>query len=167
MPKTKLEQVIFTLMMVVLMVFTMSVYNIALQTGGLQYSTFAEALQTMLPLVVIAFVAEFSVVKKRAVQLTFRLFTPQDKPIFHTVAMAVFMVCHMAPLMALASVLMHHGLTPDWLILWLPQVVKNFPMALGLQLLLVGPLVRFMFRVLFRRESAPQREQASSMVAGK
>lgn len=43
MPETKLENVFFTLITSGLMIFLMGVYNVAIHTGGLRYSTFIYA----------------------------------------------------------------------------------------------------------------------------
>ncbi len=44
MPKTKLENAFFTLITSGFMIFIMGVYNTAVHTGGLKYSTFVYAL---------------------------------------------------------------------------------------------------------------------------
>lgn len=47
MPKSKLQNFIFTVCMVTLMVFTMTVYNLAFEMDGLVYPTFLVALKEM------------------------------------------------------------------------------------------------------------------------
>lgn len=56
----------------------------------------------------------------------------------------------MAPLMSLAATILHNGLTIEVPILWLTALIKNFPMALFLQIFYVGPLVRLVFRTIFK-----------------
>ena len=55
MPRTKFQGTIFTLMMVFAMVLVMTIYNISMETGGLQYSTFRLAIVEMWPVYVFAF----------------------------------------------------------------------------------------------------------------
>ena len=58
MPKTKFQGIIFTMMMVFAMVFIMTVYNLAMETGGLQYAIFEEAIVAMWPAYIFAFIIE-------------------------------------------------------------------------------------------------------------
>ena len=47
MPKTKLQNVVFTAIMAICMVYGMIVYNVALNTGGVHAETFALALHEL------------------------------------------------------------------------------------------------------------------------
>lgn len=47
MPKTKLQNIIFTIIMAVIMVYGMIVYNVALNTGGVSNATFLLALHEL------------------------------------------------------------------------------------------------------------------------
>lgn len=153
MPKTKFEEIIFTLIMVFPMVYIMTVYNIAIATGGLQYETFVQAILAMWPIYLIAFIAEKLIVGNLAKKLAFRIVSPTDKPIFIILAISSFTVCIMAPLMSLAATILHNGLTIEVPILWLTALIKNFPMALFLQIFYIGPLVRLVFRTIFKPQA--------------
>ena len=59
MPKNKLEDVVFTLIMATVMVYGMVVYNVALNTGGVTGETFFAALYELPIMAPIAFVLEF------------------------------------------------------------------------------------------------------------
>lgn len=59
MPKTKFQNVIFTIIMATIMVYGMIVYNVALNTGGVTNQTFLLALHEMPIMVPVAFVLEF------------------------------------------------------------------------------------------------------------
>lgn len=59
MPKTKFQNVIFTIIMATIMVYGMIVYNVALNTGGVTNQTFLLALHEMPIMVSAAFVPEF------------------------------------------------------------------------------------------------------------
>ena len=48
MPKTKFQEIIFTILMVIVMVYAMICYNISLETGGLSSGVFAAAFHELL-----------------------------------------------------------------------------------------------------------------------
>ena len=59
----------------------------------------------------------------------------------------------MCPLMSFAATVIFNF--PGWSALittWLEAVVKNFPMALCFQIFYAGPLVRFIFRHIFKKQ---------------
>ena len=157
MPKTKFQGIIFTMMMVFAMVFVMTVYNISIETGGLQYATFEQAILDMWPVYIFAFIIENFIVGRLAKKLAFRIVSPkEDKPIFVILATSSFMVCLMAPTMSMFTTIIHHGFVIDLLVLWLTALFKNFLMALCIQTFFVGPLIRLIFRSLFKRERVNQ-----------
>ena len=80
MPKTKFQNVIFTIIMAVIMVYGMIVYNVALNTGGVTNATFVMALHELPIMAPIAFVLEFFVVEKLATRLAFSFMRPTDRP---------------------------------------------------------------------------------------
>ena len=152
MPKTKFQDFIFAIIMVVIMVYCMTFYNMVL-VFGLSYSTFLNAFLGMWAEVIAAFLAQKFIAGPIAKKLTFRFFRPGvDKPIFMTLAMAGFTVCIMAPLMTLFVSILHNGLVKDLPLLWLPKLVQNFPFALCIQVFYVGPLVRLIFRTIFKKQ---------------
>lgn len=62
MPKNKFQEVIFTIMMVLVMVYAMICYNIALATGGLTNAIFAAAFRELLFMAPLAFLLDFFLV---------------------------------------------------------------------------------------------------------
>lgn len=66
MPKNKFEDVVFTIIMALIIVYGMVVYNVALNTGGVTGLTFLLALQELPIMVPIAFILEFFIVGKIA-----------------------------------------------------------------------------------------------------
>ena len=62
MPKNKFQDVIFTIIMATIMVYGMVVYNVALNTGTVNGTTFLAATHELPIMVPIAFVLEFFVV---------------------------------------------------------------------------------------------------------
>lgn len=69
MPKTKLQDAVFTALMATLMVYGMVVYNISLDLGGVSARSFRLALNELPLMAAIAFVLEFFVVGKLAPDL--------------------------------------------------------------------------------------------------
>ncbi len=152
MPKTKFQDFIFTVIMVIFMVYTMVCYNVALSMGGLTNQTFAAALGELPVMVLIAFILEFFLVGKLAKKLAFKFVNPEkDKPIFVTLAISTMTVCLMCPIMSFfGSVLFNFDGVDNMISRWIQISVLNFPMALCSQLFYIGPCVRFIFKKLFR-----------------
>ena len=80
MPKNKFQDVVFTIIMATIMVYGMVVYNVALNTGTVNGTTFLAATHELPIMVPIAFVLEFFVVGKIAKMLAFTVMRPTDRP---------------------------------------------------------------------------------------
>ena len=107
MPKNKFQEVIFTIMMVLVMVYAMICYNIALATGGLTNAIFAAAFRELLFMAPLAFLLNFFLVSKIAFKKAYRIVNVKADNPFHLVLAisAVSVVC-MCPLMSLAATLL-------------------------------------------------------------
>lgn len=148
MPKTKLEDVVYTAIMAVIMVYGMIVYNVALNTGGVTEMTFVLALHELYIMAPIAFVLEFFVVGRIARKLAFTVMRPDDRPQFITYAISLCICCIMCPVMSLiATLLFKEPGFGTWVQTW----GMNLPCAVLWQMLYCGPLVRLIFRGIFRR----------------
>ena len=146
MPKTKFQNVVFTIIMAAIMVYGMIVYNVSLNTGGIRSENFLLALHEMPIMVPIAALLEFFVVEKLATRLAFTFMRPTDRPQLITYAISTMIVRIMCPVMSLIATLLFK--TPsfaEWTHTW----ALNMPMALIWQLLYCGPLVRLIFRTIF------------------
>ena len=149
MPKTLPERIFFTIVMAAIMVYGMIVYNVALNTGGVSGQTFLLATHEMIIMVPVAFVLEFFIVGKIAQKLAFTVMKPTDRPQFITYAISLMIVCIMCPVMSLiATVLFKEPSFGTWVHTW----GCNFPMALCWQMFYCGPLVRLIFRTIFRKK---------------
>lgn len=151
MPKNRFQETIFTIMMVLVMVYAMICYNIALASEGMQNFVFKAALRELPIMAVIAFVLDTFIAGPLAKRQAMRLFTPgEDKPIFIILAISIFSVLFMCPMMSfVATLLFNGGLTGNTVSSWLQIVAMNFPMAFFWQLLVAGPLVRKVFGMIF------------------
>lgn len=158
MPKTKFQNVIFTIIMATIMVYGMIVYNVALNTGGVTNQTFLLALHEMPIMVVpVAFVLEFFVVEKLASRIAFSFMRPTDRPQFITYAISLMIVCIMCPIMSLIATLLFKE--PSFGT-WIHTFGCNFPMAMFWQMFYCGPLVRLIFRTIFREQIEEQKKEA-------
>lgn len=157
MPKNKFQDVIFTIIMATIMVYGMVVYNVALNTGGVTGQTFIMALKELPIMVPLAFVLEFFIVGKIARILAFSVMKPTDRPQFITYAISICICCIMCPLMSLAATLLFKDTRTfgTWVQTW----AMNFPMAICYQMFYCGPLVRFIFRLLFKECSVKEEKR--------
>lgn len=162
MPKTKFEDVIFTIIMVFVMVYAMICYNIVLNTGGMNYSVFLSAFHELVIMAPIAFILDFFFVGKMAKKTAFRLINPEKENPFHLVlAISAVSVMWMCPLMSFAATILFKNAGTNLIPVWLQTVALNFPMAFFWQMCYAGPFVRFVFRLIFRQtKSAVGNEHA-------
>jgi hypothetical protein len=151
MPKTKFQDFIYTIIMVIVMVYGMICYNVAINMGGMSNQVFVIALGELPIMGLIAFLLEFLFVGKLSKKIAFKLVNPaQDRPIFVTLAISAIIVCIMCPVMSFfGSILFSFSEIKNVIAKWLQTFVINFPMALCFQIFYAGPFVRFIFRKLF------------------
>ncbi len=154
MPKTKFQDFIFTIIMVVVMVYAMVCYNIAFDKGAMSGEVFSLALHELPIMGVVGFLLEFLFVGKLAQKITFKHFDPQStRPFVITAMISSVTVAFMCPLMSLiASLLFNFTGASDIVPNFLQICVRNFPMALFWQLFYAGPFVRAVFRLLFKKQ---------------
>ncbi len=145
MPKTKLQDVFFTLLMAFVMVYGMVCYNIAIEKGGMSNAIFLIAFYEMRIMWPVAAVLEFFIVGKLAKMLAFRFMTPQDKPIFIIMAISSMIVCIMCPTMSFIATLLFAHAGDQIVAVWLQKLIINFPMALCWQIFFAGPFTRNVF----------------------
>ena len=150
MPKNKLEDAIYTIIMATIMVYGMIVYNVALNTGGVSGQTFLLATHEMIIMVPVAFVLEFFIVGKIAQKLAFTVMKPTDRPQFITYAISICICCIMCPLMSLVATILFKD--TKTFATWVQTWAMNFPMAICYQMFYCGPLVRLIFRAVFREK---------------
>ena len=135
MPKNKLQEVIFSLLMVLAMVYAMVCYNIALAQGGLHNAVFLLALRELPIMAPVAFALEVLVVGRLARRMALRLVcVERDPQILVTLAVSSMTVCLMCPLMSLFSVALFQHPGVQLPAAWLQSAALSFPMALCWQL---------------------------------
>ena len=155
MPKTKFQELIYGVLMTFFMVLAMELYNTGLRMGGLTNAGFPIAFQEMAIMFPICFVMGFFFIDRLAPKIAFGMVTPGvDHPILVTVVRASVTVAFMCPIMSFWATLIFKRPGIEFLPVWMQTFVCNFPMAFFWQVFFCGPLVRFLFRTIFRQEKA-------------
>ena len=151
MPKTKKEEIIFSIIMVLFMAYTMLVYNISLNIG-LSYNTFVIALKSLPTVALTAWLLEHFIVGKLVKDKSFKLIDPRKyDDIVVILVISVLTVVFMCPLMSLIETIIHNYKDIKEIpILFVKAFVLNLPVALLAQLLYIGPLVRKIFSFIKR-----------------
>lgn len=121
MPKTKFQNIFFTLMMAFVMVYSMICYNIALNIGKMTNEVFLLAFHELLIMLPVAFILEFFIVEKLSKILAFRIVSPQDKPIFIVLTISAMIVCLMCPMMSLVATLLFKNPGSEIVAVWIRQ----------------------------------------------
>lgn len=150
MPQNKLQEFVFTTIMAMFMVYGMICYNVALNTGGFTNQTFVMALHEMPIMWPIAIVLELFVVGKLAPMLAFKIVRPTDRPQVITFMISFYICIMMCPIMSLIATILFNdsksfgSFVQTWGL--------NLPVALLWQLCYCGPLVRLIFRIIFKKQ---------------
>lgn len=154
MPQTKFQDIVYTIIMVIVMVYAMVCYNIGIGMGEFNNKVFLMAFGELPIMGVIAFLIEFLFVGKIAKTITFKIINPkQTQPIFITLTISSLIVCFMCPLMSfVATILFNFNGIENLISTWLVIFVRNFPMALCYQIFYAGPFVRLVFRTIFKKQ---------------
>ena len=151
MPKTKFQEVVFTIMMVFVMVYAMICYNISLNIGGMANHVFLDAFHELVIMGPVAFILDFFLYGSLSKKLAFRIVNPaEDKPIMIILAISSITVCLMCPSKSLAATLLFKNAGTEFIAVWLQTTALNFPMAFFWQIFFAGPLVRKIFGGIFK-----------------
>ena len=159
MPKTKFESVIFTAITAWLMVYIMTLYNTVLASGTFVNATFLSALKGMWLEFVIIFLCAYFVSSHVAKYFAFRVVKPSDRPIAIIFAIQTFTVVSQVALASILGVWHGYGFTSQFVPHFLTVYCRNFIMALPVQLFLVGPIARALFRLMFRRVNGAEEKE--------
>ena len=152
MPKNKFQEVIFTIIMVIVMVYCMICYNISLNVGGLTNKVFLSAFHELIIMGPVAFILDFFIVGKIAMKKAHKIINPEkENPFYLILAISFISVAFMCPLMSLAATILFKHAGTQFVAVWLQTTVFNFPMALCLQIFYAGPIVRFIFGKMFSK----------------
>ena len=163
MPKTKFQEFIYGVLMTFFMVLAMELYNTGMRMGGLTNDALPLALHEMTFMFPICFVMGFCFIDRLTPKIAFRMAAPGvDNPLFVILVRASVTVAFMCPIMSFWATLIFKQPGIEFIPVWLQTVACNFPMAFFWQIFYCGPLVRWLFRAIFRPErerTAPARGQ--------
>ena len=159
MPKTKFESIIFTAVTAWLMVYIMTLYNTVLVSGSFVNATFLTALKGMWMEFVIIFLCAYFISSRVAKHFAFRVVKPGDRPILIILTIQTFTVISQVTLASILGVWHGYGFTSQFIPNYLTVYCRNFIMALPVQLLLVGPAARALFRLMFRRVNGAEEKK--------
>lgn len=150
MGQTKLQKFIFTLMMCFGMVLGMTVYNMILNEG-FHSDLLTNLLKEFWLGFAVALLLDIFIVGKLAKPIAFKIVKPtrETKQIKIILAISSCMVVGMVLFMSMFGAIVAAGFTVNALKLYPLCIIRNFVMALPLNLLIVSPLVRFSFNKMF------------------
>lgn len=146
-PQNKREDIIFTVMCVSFMCFCMLTYNMIL-TMGFTWEAILQAWK-MFPLTfAVCFCVDFFIVCPNTKRIMNKIAGPWMKPWMGTLLFQFLTVCQVVILESFYGALMSTGFTNEVWMSWLHHIPLNFIAALPLMILVAGPFVTFLFRLL-------------------
>ena len=151
MPQSRFESIIFTAITAFFMVYFMTLYNTVLATGNFTNGTFLIALQSMWLEYVLIGLCAFFISSPLAKRMAFQVVHPGDRQIYVILCIQTFTVVCQVALASILGVWHGYGFTSQILPDYIMTYCRNFIMALPLQLIIVGPLSRAIFRAIFGR----------------
>ena len=142
MPKTKREQLIYSLIMCSFMCIIMSAYNMILH-NGLSMATLAIWIKSLIPTFIVAFIVSNFIVNGNVKKISMKL--AKNKPQNTGLYISFFMVCGMVLIMGMYGTIMSSGLNSHFLFNYLTNITLCFIVALPLQMFIVKPIVNNVF----------------------
>lgn len=146
--KIKINNLCFSFIMAIFMVYRVALYNIFLGKH-FNYDSLYIIITRMFPEFVIAYIIlnffAFPVTKK----LVYFIKINKNIKVFEILFMTFFIVFLTAPIMSLFVIILHGGLSIDVFSIWLSRLVMNIPFALCLQVFGGSPLARFIFSKIY------------------
>ena len=153
MPQNKRESLIYTVLMCFCMVLWMSMYNVTLHMGGFSLEVVKEGWLGLPIAYVFAICCDWFLVSALSQKFAFTyLVKPEDSVLKKVICVSCSMVVPMVLIMSMYGAVegcVRSGAWSQLLMIWLTNIPKNFIMALPFQLIIAGPLVRFIFRSAF------------------
>ena len=120
MPKNKFQEVVFTVIMVFFMVYSMICYNIRLNVGEMTNSIFLSAFHELIIMGPIAFVLDFFIVSKLAFACASRMVDFRNcHPFSMILAISVASIALMCPLMSFAATLLFKNAGSQFIAVWI------------------------------------------------
>jgi len=151
MPKTTFQRIVFTFFGVLLMATTMATFNKYLVYGEFSPFLFKQVAIAFCQKAPLAFILQFFVVQKFAGRQAAKY--PTDNKILYQCIRTGFTVLVMCPIMCIYSNIINL-ITLDWSFgKMVESIITRMPInwifAFGVQIWILGPVNRFIFRRLF------------------
>lgn len=154
MPNTKKESLYFGSIMCFGMVLFMTIYNLYLN-GMIGHLSFLEGMGDFVIGFSIAIMLDLFLVGPNAKKIALKLTQNTENPIFKVIGISVCMIVGMAFFMSiygLISTYIHTDKATESIMLDYVSIYgKNLIVALPLQLIVMGPLVRFIFMKFIKK----------------
>lgn len=155
MPVTRFQKLVFGLLMAATMVCGMETYNLLLLSGGWDSGLWRTLMSELLPMTLLVMLVQ-TFVAARIVHFLMDRFGAihvehgaSDTSRRGLLRMQLYTVGVMCPLMSLVATLLFKRPSVG---VYVETLLWNLPVALGWQILVAGPLVRYLFRCcLFRK----------------
>ncbi len=150
MGQTKLQKFIFTLMMCFGMVLGMTIYNMLLNEG-FHSQFFNNLLKDFWLGFIVALLLDVFIVGKIAKPIALKIVKPNNetKPIKIILTISLCMVISMVLFMSMYGAITAVGFNSGALKIYPLCIIRNFIMALPLNMLIVSPVVRLSFNKVF------------------
>ena len=154
MPKTTFQRVVFTSLGVLLMATTMATYNKYLVYGEFSIELFKQVVIAFCQKAPLAWILQFFLVQKFAGKQAAKY--PTDNKIIYQCIRTGFTVLLMCPIMCCYSNIIN-WVQFDWsfgqfLESFITKMPVNWVFAFGVQIWILGPVNRFLFRTIFRKQ---------------
>jgi len=152
MPINTTQKIVFGIMVALCMVYGMEVYNALLRSGGINSSSFIIPIDELFALSFIVFLLQTLIGGPLARKLAANFVKLKIVGHNYTLIISICTVVVMCPMMSFVATLLFKGIDGYIIIKWIKTFALNFPMAFCWQLLIVGPLVRFIFRQMTAKQ---------------
>lgn len=154
MPKTTFQRVVFTSLGVLLMATTMATYNKYLVYGEFSLELFKQVAIAFCQKAPLAWLLQFFVVQKFAGKQAAKY--PTDNKILYQCIRTGFTVLLMCPIMCCYSNIIN-WIQFDWTFAqfiesFITKMPVNWIFAFGVQIWFLGPINRFLFRNIFKKQ---------------
>lgn len=162
MPTTKFQKIIFAFLSVIISVHCFVFYNIAIEMGGMSNNVFLVAKNVILIEFIFAFLLEIFIAEPLSLKIAFKKVNPvKDKSYVVTTAIICATVCLMCPMMSFVATVLYNGVNAEFFANWMQKLVFNFPFAFFVELFFVQPIVRTVFRLIFKNKKSNFEKQTT------
>jgi hypothetical protein len=152
MPKTTFQRFVFTFFGVFFMASTMALYNKSLVAGAFAWGIFKQMPLALCQRGPLAFILQFFFVQRFIAKQAAKY--PTDNKLLYYAIRTGFNVLIMCPIMSLYSNIIYMGFSVNLIPVWFTKMVQNWAFAFFVQIFLLGPWNRLLFKLIFRPASS-------------